>query len=213
MTRKLTMSFLLALALGAVAAPSASATFHSNVGSTFLTMTQEEENVISLPKGEIRCNTIEGVGTMVETENVDSTVYPTFKDCTAFGLKAHINNVECHYTFTTIAAEGVHLVCPGGKPIEVTVTKLSGGTLCTVTIGAQTPKTPTMTFTNKGASPNRYVEAKWKLEGIHYIVDGGGGFCGTEGKTNTDGKYNAGSVTIKGYKNQAHTQQADFWCE
>lgn len=213
MTRTLIKSLLLVLALSAVAAPSASATFHSNVGATFLTMTQEAENVISTPKGNVRCNNIEGVGTMEEKENIDVTVKPTFKNCTAFGLPAHIKNVECHFTFTTIAAMGFHLVCPGGTPIEIEVTKLGGGTRCTVTVGPQTPKTPAMTFVNKGASPTRHVLAEWKLEEIHYIVDGGGGFCGTEGKTNTDAKLNTGSVTIKGYKDMAHTEQADFWCE
>jgi hypothetical protein len=210
---KLIKSLLLVLVLSAVAAPSASATFHSNVGATFLTMTQEEENVISTPKGNVRCNNIDGVGAMEETENIDITVKPTFKNCTAFNLPAHINNASCHYTFTTIAASGFHLVCPAGASIEIVVTNLGGGTKCTLTIGAQTPKTPTMKFVNKGASPTRHVLAEWKLEEIHYTVDGGGGFCGTEGKTNPDAKLNTGSVTIKGYKNFAHTEQADFWCE
>ena len=49
----------------------------------------------------------------------------------------------------------------------------------------------------------------FKVENLTYAVDGGGGICGTSGSS---GKI-SGELTLKGYKDAAHTQRVGIWVE
>ena len=227
---------VLGLALAAVfafsamsaSAASAEKLFHSESEKTILTGTEVEEVVFDAGGGTIKCpESVYDATTSAKTVT-EITVEPTYKTekCKAFGLETHVLMNGCDYVFTlepgttettggsTHTSGPVHIKCPEGKKIELTVTKLLGGSRCTVDVPAQTPTKPTVDYKNEGKEKTRDVLITSTIEGVTYEVTGGGGICGVEGHHN-DGKL-TGSATTKCYEDLAGPKegnQVGCWVE
>jgi hypothetical protein len=210
MNRHLKALALAALAVFAMAAVSASAAqaapkFTSEIEKTTLHGVQSTKNVFT-PEGgfgSVECTgaTFEGTstgvknGTVFETATV--TVHPTYTGCTAFGLNATVTTTGCNYVLK--AAGTVEVECEAGKVISINVGALG----CTLTIGAQTPGTPTVDYTNNGkVGKEADVLVTATVGGVAYTRTAGGFGCPATGKATY-----TGSVTTKGYTSAAHTTQ------
>jgi hypothetical protein len=212
MTRKLKilgLTLLALLAITAVVASAASAAqFHSEStsGTTFLTGTQVGTNQFDLANGTpVKCTGVVLDSSYAGTTASDLTVTPTYTGCTAAGQKAEIKTNGCTYTTTTLVLVEldkhtilVHVVCPAGKSIEVNVPTAG----CSVKMAAQTGGglihiTTETTFL-------RIFRQKYTVS-ISYTTTGGG-ICGAAGSANLTGE-----VSVKGYKNAAHTEQVSLW--
>jgi hypothetical protein len=216
------IALIAALALSAVVAQGALAKFSFTApergvtDTTFLTGEKTSNHVFTTTEGEVTCTTISFSGSAVGKSTSEVSIAPSYSGCTAFGFAtAHVKVNGCTYLFTTptianspnpgdYTGESPHVKCPAGKSIEITPT-FFGASVCTSKIGEQTPTSGHVIYTNAGgATTTMDVNVNATVEGIHYI--GTGGVCGPNGVTSTDGKY-TGSVTLKGYKNAAHTEQ------
>jgi hypothetical protein len=112
----------------------------------------------------VQCGSESGYSTVKGQEVTEGTLVPSFSKCTANGeLSVTIQTNGCTYTLTgetNGAGRGIiHLVCPTGKQIEVTIPGIS----CTVAVHAQTPTDGGFTGTN--------VEEKGKPDEIRSNVD------------------------------------------
>jgi hypothetical protein len=214
MTRKLKalgVAFVASLALSAVMASASQAKYHFTApeGPVTTTGTQVAQNIFTTGGGEVKCNTALFTGTNTAASATQQLIEPHYSSCTAFGFTAHVNATPCTYLFTTptvklnateYTGESPHIQCAGG-PITITPT-LFGGSLCTASIGAQTPEGHVI-YKNEGVGTTRDVLVTATVISIDYTSTGG--VCGESGKTLTDGEY-TGSVTLKGFKhNLAHT--------
>jgi hypothetical protein len=171
--------------LGAVAAtcllfaPSASAEFHLASAPATLTGSQTTSLVLTTNSGTVTCKTITLSGTQSTKTTSELSFAVKMESCTAFGFIAvpiHWNG--CEFKFTSGGA--AHIICPAGKPIEITVPG------CTYLIGAQTPG-GSATYTTSGSAPNRHIIEHWNFSGLSYIE------CGT---ARTNGTWK-GSTTTK----------------
>ena len=161
--------FVVALGLIAGSPPGASATFHSNVSTTYITSTTDTENVLTTGAGTVKCTVNEVGGTFAGLEVEEISLSPKYESCTAFGLEAHVTATECKLKFTWHEEEALHMSCSGENTLRVTPTKLLGGSRCTLTIGSQTPTTNKIDYINKGTSPTRHITLTWTLEGLSLI--------------------------------------------
>jgi hypothetical protein len=185
-------------------------------GTTFYTGDQDGSlHSFSTPNGEVNCNTAVFSGTSTGASVNELTITPTYSNCKAFGFAtAHVTHHGCNYTFTTpttISANevtwhpnNIHIICPAGKAITVTPTFL-GSSVCTQSIGEQTPTGGHIIATNAGTNnPNGMdITLHVTLTGIHYT--GTGGACG-DANTHNDGVYN-GTSTVRGFSNSNHITQ------
>jgi hypothetical protein len=200
------------LCMSAIGASASHALFTAPEGPVDLTGNQATQNIFTTGGGEVKCNVAEFTGTNTEAEAAEQLIEPHYSGCTAFGFTAHVNATPCNYLFTTpkvdlgggeFTGEPPHVVCPGGGAITITPT-FFGFSVCTATIGEQTPTGGHVIYKREGSGATRDLLVTSTVTGIHYTSTGGA--CGTGGgATNTDGVY-TGSVTLKGYKhNQPHT--------
>lgn len=138
------------------------------------------------------------------------TILPHYTGCTAFGFASTDIKVNgCQYTLTTptsISAgvvtwhpANIH-VCPGGQKIEITPTTF-GASVCTQTIGKQTPTEGHITGSNVAGSSPMHATDEVTVKGITYT--GTGGACGTAG---ANAEY-SGDTTIKCYSDETHKTQ------
>lgn len=145
-----------ALMVGAIAVVSASAEeepgghFVSSVSHTLLRGTSHAVNPLELkdPAGNVFCPTQNYHGT-VNAPTVESvTVTPTYgTDCIITGTTntVHVDMNGCQYTFTvrktSTKDSTVHLVCPAGQSVTLTVTLEHTNTVaCIIHLPPQTPK-------------------------------------------------------------------------
>jgi len=201
------LALVAAMALGAVAASAASATYDSHSESTVLEGTQVGVNEFHTGLGTVKCKTATFEGTQSGGKEVEEgvwttdsiTVHPEYTKCTAFGLSATVNTEGCNYVFSEATTTGenkshseVHIECDPGKAIVITN---FGG--CTVTVPEQTPTEGLVDFENQNVenTSERDVLVTSTVKGIHYTR---GGSCADEGVTHTDGEY-TGEVTVKGF--------------
>jgi len=164
------------------------------------------------PEGTIECTTAT-FSAYSETEVLgELTVKPHYTNCSTFGFsKNDINLNGCTYTFTTPVSLGsetvtwggeqLHLVCPTGSQIEITPT-FFGASVCTQLIGPQTPTGGHIVGVNKTSEGIVDVTLEITLSGLHYT--GTGSLCGSA-TTHTDGSL-SGKSTLRGFKNEAHTE-------
>ena len=184
MTRKLKVGFALiaVLALSAVAAGAAQAEYTLTPAVSPATILGEQIKHEKGNKFEITAK-----GTKIECPNgtttfeatteaksvTDVTVkanYPA-KACLATGgLVATIDTNGCTYTLTgetNGTGQGIiHLVCPEGKAVEVTIPEDN----CTIKVHGpnQTPTSGGITYTNNEANKPDDVEATIEAKGITY---------------------------------------------
>jgi hypothetical protein len=186
MSRKIKVLGLLAVmfALTAVSASSAMAVekyFHSDSpsGKTTLMGTQATNHVFTTNAGTITCNTVTLDGMQETNTTMEWTIEATTSACTVFGfVGVTIDTNGCHYLYTTenttggsLAAVTVHITCPSGKKIEVTVPG------CTTSIGPQTIGGFTIQNTTSGGK--KAVSIITNVSGIEYNE------CGTVRKNAT----------------------------
>jgi hypothetical protein len=211
--KALGLALLAAFALSAVAASAASAhtvaTFTS--GSDWTILHSKAENVQVFKEGaiEVKCSSIAVDGSM-GTDEASITVTPTYgvttdttgaTECKLVALgsefEAQVHTNGCHYLFTAGGeTDGeVHITCPTGQSIEVTGDILGKWRPC-IDVGAQTPTTPTVTYTNEtevtGGINVWDVTVKSDAKKIHYTKTG---LCGSG--LFTEAEY-TGAVTVWG---------------
>jgi hypothetical protein len=182
------------LAMGAVAASSASADFMTEQQETTLTVEahpEETAQVFATETGEVVCNKLTTHDEVVSPGR-SITVSPTYSECTAFigesELALKVTFTSCDYNFTT---EGIlHIECTKhGDYIHIEVTAFN---LNCFTI-EDTQTFSGIKYTNKGVGATRDITLDANLTGIKYTEVG---VCG-EGTTRNDGTY-TGKATIKG---------------
>jgi len=219
------------LALSAFAAQAASAhplTVEELGGATsvWTTGTQEGKTIFHSSGGNVECTETHelGVGSVKEGVNSEQTITPVYNtetkeakpNCVAFGFaEAHVKVNGCTYTLTTptkgtgteptweTGEKGdVHTLCPTGKSIEITPT-FFGASVCTESIGAQTPTSGHIVGKNITDNEKMAVTLSITLAGIHYT--GTGSSCGNS-ETHTDGTL-TGSSKVTCFKNELRTEQ------
>jgi hypothetical protein len=204
--RILGLAFVAALALSAMAAASAFATYDSEVATTTLSGSQTTTNVFTTNKGTVKCEVANFSGTQSGTEksagiftSATIKVHPTYEKCKAFGLNATVTTTGCDYEFATAVSKAatVKILCEAGKEIIV-----NGGLgTCVVKVKGQSPG-GTVSFTNEGAEKTRSILVTSGVTGIAYASSG---FCGAEEAVN--GTYE-GTVTTKGFSG---AEQRGIW--
>ena len=91
-----TAMIVLVVALGVGPASAAAAEFHTSVGGTSLTGTQEEAFKLTLQGNSITCSTVKMSGTSAFSgTSVTQQLHPEFSGCTAFGLAATVSTPGC----------------------------------------------------------------------------------------------------------------------
>jgi hypothetical protein len=201
------VAFAAAMALSALAAAAAFATYDSEAPVTTLKGSQVAANVFTTNAGTVKCEVAEFEGTQTGSETAPGSgiftaaeieVHPKYSKCRAFGLAATVNTEGCNYKFTTAVknAEGipqgkVHVVCATGKEIVVN----AGFGSCVSKIGSHTPG-GVVDFENQGTGSSRDVLVNATVTGIKYSQEGPTCTGGTG--TCENGTY-VGSVTVKGF--------------
>jgi len=215
MTRKLKtfgLALLALLAMGAIAASSASAYAFTAPGAgagqkTFLTGAGTTKPVLKT-SGTVECTGSFFSGSVTGSEQSTVTLAPTYTGCTAFGFATgHVKLNGCTYRFEAPSTEPsagqytgkpFQIICPAGKQIEITPTTF-GVSVCTQSIPEQAPAKGHVVYSNNaelGAEMDYLANAT--AEGISYT--GTGGACGPSGTAATY----SGQATVKGYENEAH---------
>jgi len=210
-------------ALSAISVSAASATpaeFTSESGTTTLHGSQITQNVLTTTGGNVKCNTATfKTTTPVGTTALDVTVKPTYSSCTAIGQTSTINMNGCEYTITpTSQTTGTFsfVNCAG----NISVTSGDPVVSCTVTFTPTTPLDNTLDFTASGAGKTRDILVTSTLKGFSHIVDGPNGernentICGRgdDSAITTSGTI-TGTITIKGFSNEALTTQAGIFID
>ncbi len=209
-----------ALALAAVVAQAAPAipltVNEGGIGKTYYTGDQDGGKFTFTSTATVQCTTVVLTATTEGASVSEVTIFPnTLSGCTAFGFAtAHIKPNGCSITVTTGAAtqlsptevtlhpQDVHIDCPIGKRIDVTPTAF-GASVCTQSVGSQTPTGGHGTATNGGSATadGMDVTLQLTLKGLEWT--GTGGACGTSG-TNAE---LTGNSTVRAFSNEAHTTQ------
>jgi hypothetical protein len=163
--KALGLALVAVLALGAMAAASASAAgekFHAEVEPSVVTSSNEGEgnHVFKAGEAEVVCTGATFAGTSAAKTTTTQTVHPTYSGCTFLGGAATVDTAGCNYVLSSeVGASGtapVSISCTGTNKIKVT------GPGCTLSFGSQlteggatyanlatTPKTTTVTSNTK----------------------------------------------------------------
>lgn len=166
--KMLGIAFAAMLLVSAVAAQAASAdVFRSaDPDSTVVTAHQEtgedDQDFVIPGKAEVTCENANFAGTVEGEEAATVTVHPKYSGCTAVS-NATIDTNGCNYILGTETDgngdAGVQVECETGHSIKIT-----DGTGCTITVGAQTPEGG-VSYTNIA---NGDVTIDITVTGIHY---------------------------------------------
>lgn len=226
------LALVAAFALSAIASGSASAeiaTFTSGSPWTTLTATALNTQTFTAGTRAVKCESVVADNASMGEDQSTITVEPTYgktvkseefteaetneTECEietpTAKFKAMVHTNGCHYKFTAggTVDGSVHIECPVGKEIEVTIDILGKFRPC-LDIPAQTPTTPTVTYTNEtylDEEKNVWdVKVTSHVEGVKYTETG---VCGTEVKNNAN---YTGEVTVKGF-NTAGTPVDVTW--
>jgi hypothetical protein len=200
--KTLGMAVVAVLAMSAMVASAASAAneFHSAGAPTTITGSQVGTNAFHVPgAGTVECTTATFHSSQSTTTTNELTVHPTYSGCKAFGFATtDVVTTGCDYTFTTPTATPTdyhtptHVVCyttPGPPHVQHTIKitpTVFGGSVCTVTVGSQSPS-GTVDLKNEAGGK---VLATSTVTGISHSAG-----CGAEAKA--DGTY-TGSVLLQG---------------
>lgn len=195
MTRNLKalgLALVAVLAMGAVMASAASASFDSEIEKTTIEGEQpaESKHKFTVEAGSTECSTAKFhslssttttgpvTGTLSGSvyTSASLTIEPIYDNCTN-SLLGEVNVKEngCHYRFTagetissTTTAGSVHVECHEGKVIEVV--RASGFNPCTIKVGPQT--LGGIVYHNEGSGSTRDVLVTANVEGLKYSQSG-----------------------------------------
>jgi len=212
-------------AFGAIVAQGASAnplTVDSSLNAVYITGTNHvagATHTLTVEPGvQAHCKhaTYKGSAAVVNGQVNHITLAPEYTECTAFGFAtADIKVNGCIYTLTTPtlikpgevtwdAATQIHMLCPVGKKLEITPTSF-GASVCTVSIGEQTPGFGHLVARNAGSSVIGGMDLtdEATLGGMTYTSTNSA--CGKGGSTaSVEGK-----TTAICYSNALHTLKTD----
>jgi hypothetical protein len=206
MTRNLKalgLALMAVLALGAIAAGSASAAgerFHSEEKTTILTGTSEASHVFAASGFSVTCTEAHFRGTTIgdsgTTTSTTLSVHPIYTGCTSSLGAAPVDTNGCNYTFDSETNASKHLpisiFCTPSNVIKVTAPG------CTLSFGSQNIVNGA-SVANLGAGTTRDVTvtatatATFSKSGFGCFVIGG-----------TTGTY-TGPTTVKGFKDNGTT--------
>jgi hypothetical protein len=202
MTRRLKilgLTLLAALAVGAVAALTASASFplfHVEAEDTVLTGSQGQlanANVLTTDFGELKCKDVKYAGTQEGLTASTLTLKPKFEQCQHNGENAVVTENTCAFLFhlgesTEPVEAQMDIECVDGDQLVVHTEE------CTTTIPPQSGLKK-VTFTNEGEATTRSIIADLNVGEIHYVEHGEG--CATETETTENGTF-TGRTTVTG---------------
>jgi hypothetical protein len=160
------------------------------------------------------CNTLSGHGTAKNKTEEDVTLteikYNTCSVNGSPGVTVDMNG--CEYTFTSKGGgvndgANVHVLCPVGKKIEVTV---PGG--CTFSIAAQTPTGNGIGYHNEGVTPARTITVTANVHGIVTTASAGCSALINPNQT-LEGTYTTGNTHVTGETDDGLDVMADAWFE
>ena len=199
-----------------------------NIGASIFTTGDQDGGLTKFTSvahgGNVSCTEVHylGAGAVASLAvNHQSVVpsYPTLtkagaNNCSAFGFPTHVINHGCQFTFTTPTSIGVgqvtwsgasqvHQTCSAGSAITITPT-FGGVSVCTQTIGEQTPTGGHVVGKNITHNGKMAVTLEITVTGIHFI--GNGGVCGPNGVTTTDGTL-TGNSTVTCFSDAAREKQ------
>jgi hypothetical protein len=216
-----------ALMLSAALASTASAInpqYHSESEFTLLTSALASEAKFTAGAVEVKCKSTHLHGTTIHATTEETSLTPTYKECSWGGLTVDVSFGNCDYLFnlffngeTSTGAsthiEGpLHIECDAGEAIKLTVTVFASS-ICTITIPAQTPE-GVFDFKTEEASKPRDVLLTSTIKGVHYTIDAKTEICGEPGKTLTNGALDS-SVLVRGYVDEEGTagKQVGIWVQ
>jgi hypothetical protein len=193
---------------GGVASAASAASFATEVAPTYFAGTQKATTVIGSNAGKIECKSTSFTGVQLEKTASSLQLDPTFGECTAFGATAKVKSSGVHIVSTNVTrtflifghSEQNDLADTNGSQLQISVGS------CEITIGEQKPAGLTE-FEEQGSGASRSLLVSHELTGISYTSSGG--ICG---KSGTNGTLTT-SVLLKGYQNEAHTEQVGLWIE
>jgi hypothetical protein len=178
------------LALSAVVASAAFASYNSESESTSLTGKSTSSQVFKTKFGTIECSAGEFTGSQTGKTASSVRVHPSYTGCKALGFNATVTTTGCDYIFgstSEVAGTGfgaaAEVTCETGKKIHI----VAAGGLCSVDVGAQA-NVGNVDFMNESGA----VGVASTANAIAY--EGVGGFCSGAG---TGGSYE-GSVKVTG---------------
>lgn len=200
--KALGLALVATMALGAVAASAASAqpTFSAEGEHAILDVVSNETQTFNIPgAGTVNCEKVSVEATILSAEESTSELKatPTYSECEAFSIEAHIDFTGCWYLFT--ANGEVHILCPPGSTIDIKVT-LFGSKFNCVMVEEQSVNE--VAYSNKEG----HVNLEPNVSGIKSTVEG---VCGNE--TNNEGTYK-GNVTVAGTDTEEEPINI-FWTE
>jgi hypothetical protein len=187
------------VALLAVTAAPASASFHSETAHTVWSGTQVAEDVVTFNAGTWKCKEKSFSGTTSAATSSTLNLTPSVSECTAFGFvnAAHdINGCEFQYHDT----KTMSLVCPEGKSLVITAFN------CWITLSPQSGLTG-VTYTNVGSGKSRDITISQSTSGIKYTQTSKS-FPGCTNGTFSNGTI-AGEYTLRGFNTES--SQVGVW--
>lgn len=162
---------LAALAIGAYAAPAASATthvFHGEVEPIIVTAEQETQFVFAIGELETKCEAVRIAGTAIE-EAEEFAVATELEECEFAGLAVAIETAGCTNITSGETDEEEHahvnLECEEGVSVKVTAMG------CTITVPSQ-ELGGGVHFTNVGEGQERQITLEVTEKEIHYTTSG-----------------------------------------
>jgi hypothetical protein len=199
---------LLALAVSFASAASAEE-FKTEAEPTYLAGSQTATTVLTVSGGTMKCKSTKFTGVLKSKSSPTLMVDPTFGECTAFGVAATTKSSGVHVGMTNVTRT-VFGLFHHSEETDVTDTNgplsVASAAGCELTIGEQKPKGKTE-FEQQGTKATQDLLMTTELTGITYTSSGGA--CG---KSGTNGTLTM-SVLLKGYKNEADTEQSGIWIE
>lgn len=202
MTRKLRalgLALFAALAIGAIGASLASASFplfHTEAEDTVLTGSQGQmanANVLTTDLGALKCKEVKYMGTQEVFTTSTMTLKPKFEKCQLGEENAVVTVNSCAFVFhlgesTEPVEAQMDIECVDADQLVIHTEE------CTTTIPPQAGLKK-VTFTNEGEEATRSVIADLAVGEIHYVEHGAG--CASETQTTENGTY-TGKITVTG---------------
>jgi hypothetical protein len=222
--RVLGIVLVAALAIAAVAAQSAFASYHSEVDTTNIKGQQNGENVLTTDVGNVQCTSANFGGSVkgatklgvkdftAATLDIDGTYGKAtgIGKCVLGAQAVEISTLGCTYEFPTAVskvASKVQIGCVGGKNIVI---KDTAGLKCEVLLGTQTTG-GSVSFSNLGSGAEREVQATSAMSGITYSWTAGCPNAKGKAGKNTNGTY-TGKIDLEA-EDPATKKQVGFWVE
>lgn len=218
MRRSIIVGLTLVIVGLAAASNVAAATFRSELAPEYLRGQQVESTRFRFPSthfGEFFFEPIctegnaNGQTTTLLVEQIQ--LLPTYSGCTTQALPMTIEMNGCGYTVAPTGSgepfgASLKLTCPAEK--QIVFKFVNGLEVCKIFMGPQTPAESKFELRNEGGP--KQVHWSGTAKGLSYLTQPSSGTnCGSAAK-NAEIVLN---LAVKGYANEARTEQVGFWVE